>query len=314
MSAESTGAAGTGAALIEFLGAVDNTFAGTLKVAAQGDHPGQGYRFSKTSGVVVSNRMELLNGAVVTLLNSPLIGDNATVVIKEGSRLRLNGFNETIGNLVLTNSASDTSASLVDTEGGTLTVLGSLTSGNANAAVVPTVKGRLALPTAGEHFDIGGSVYAGLDVQGQITGAGGFAKFGDAALLLRTNNTFAGSVSVNEGIVEARHALAFGGTTRGVTVTDGSITLNNVLVSGETLFVRGTRDVTANTAGSLLTGLGASSGWLGRIELDTNLVVNSQDLCVLGGPIVGSGGLEFLGSRNQIVGSGSTQSTYTGLT
>jgi autotransporter-associated beta strand protein len=88
-----------------------------------------------------------------------------------------------------------------------------------------------------------------------------------------------------------------------------------VFVNGETLFVRGTHPVTANSAGSFLSGIGVC-GWLGRIELDTNLVVNSTDLCIIGGPIVGAGGLEFLGARNQIVNAsiGPNPYTFSGLT
>ncbi len=303
--------------ILEVGGPQPNTFVGTL--ACEG-----AVTLDKEIGPVVNTTLEV--SAPVYIQRSGQIAPSATVRIAPEGQLRLQGHDETCTDLDIGSYrvyGGNDPAMVTDMQGATLTLLGNLQSRAFSGTssldpVTPILAGRLALADGPHTFDIYQSAvdFYGLDVQAEITGAGGFTKMGDAALLLRTNNTFAGSASVDEGIVEVRNAQAFGTTTRGVTLTDGSITLNNVIVNGETLFVRGTRSVTANTAGSLLTGLGAGAGWYGRIELDTNLVVNSSDLCLLGGPIVGSGGLEFLGSRNQMVGSGSslTPSTYTGLT
>lgn len=309
--------------IVEIGGPQPNTFIGTL-----GCHGG--VMLNKENGPAVNTTLDVAGPVVVK--RSGQIAPGATVRIAPSGQLRLEGHDETFTDLDIGSyrvfGGNDPEV-VLDTQGATLTLLGNIRSrafspSFTSGPVTPILRGSIALPNGPHIFDIYGSQFSfyGLDLQAQIIGGGGFSKFGDAALLLPTSNTFSGSVSVNDGIVEARNRHAFGSANRGVTLTDGSVTLRNVFIN-ETLFVRGTQPVTANSAGSLLTGIGLS-GWLGRIELNTNLVVRSVDdpatsadsgLCLIGGPVVGPGGLEFLGSRNQYQGSGfDDPSTYTGVT
>src|SRR5262249_28853231 len=154
-----------------------------------------------------------------------------------------------------------------------------------------------------------------LNIRGQIRGTSTFFKQELGTLILQHSNTFTGDLRVGAGIVDVRDNRALGDAAGGVILTDGSITLSNAIVSSKTLFVRGTRPVTANTAGSFLKGLGLSA-WFGPIALDTNLVVYSVGLCILGGPVAGPGGFEFLGENNALVGASvqPNPSTFTGLT
>ena len=290
-----------------------NTFRGTVTVHFR---PGAGggsphVVLHKQSGAAVPERLVLEESSVVTLGRSEQIADDATVELRNGADFQLNGFNETIGTLVLANVASDANATILDTGGATLTLLAGLTSWNEGSTPTPTVKGRLALPNAGEIFDIGGSAYAGLDIQAQIVGAGGFSKSGSAALILQSANTFGGSVSVIEGILDVRHNNALGSTARGVTLTEnGSLTLRNATIADETLFVRGTKAVTVDTSGSLLFTIGTCL-WAGPIELDTNLVVRADNTFLVG-PISGPGGLEFQNGVALI--GGTAANTFTGTT
>ena len=289
-----------------------NTFRGTVTVHFT---PGTGSSphvvLRKQSGAAVPERLVLEERSVVTLGRSEQMADDATVELRNGADLQLNGFNETIGTLVLTNVAADATATILDTGGATLTLLGGLTSWNEGSTPAPTVKGRLALPNAGEIFNIGGSAYAGLDIQAQIVGAGGFSKSGSAALILQGANLFGGSVSGIEGILDVRNNNALGSTARGVTLTEnGSLTLRNATIAGETLFVRGTKAVTVDTSGSLLFTIGTCL-WAGPIELDTNLVVRADNTFLVG-PISGSGGLEFQDGVALI--GGTAANTFTGTT
>jgi fibronectin-binding autotransporter adhesin len=303
-------------ALAVFGGASPNTFSGALIGSSAPGAQTCRLSFDKPGGDVVTDQLSIGPGGEVILQRADQIGDDAVVSVSGGGRLLLNGHSETLGTLLLTNDQADAASTLVNASGTTLTLHGDLHSWDNNSAVVPTITGTLNLPTGLHLFDIESpSQYSGLNLQAQITGVGGFTKLGNAALVLTSSNNFSGSVAVSEGIVDVYDAHALGSTARGLTLFDGSLTLRNVIISDKTLFVRGTHTVTPNSAGSLLTCYGVG-GWLGRIELDTNLVVYSTDLCFIGGPIVGLGGMEFLGSRNQLVDAAIQPNpfTYTGTT
>lgn len=305
-----------GSALVVFGGASPNTFVGKLAVERlPGARPFVA-SFDQPGGNVVNTRLAIGDGCEVTVRRADQIGDDAAVSITGGGRLLLNGHAETLGSLLLTNVHADADSTLVDSGGNTLTLRGGITTSVFNeGGALPTIKARVALPLGSHVFDLNNALAGpGLDLQGQIVGQGGFSKFGNATLVLAISNSFNGPVSVNDGILDIQHEHALGTTASGLTVTDGSVILRNVFIHDETLSVRGTKPVTANTAGSFLNSIGFS-GWFGRIELDTNLVVNSTDLCILGGPFFGPGGFEFLGSRIQILGgSGTDRSNFEGPT
>lgn len=303
-------------ALAVFGGLDPNTFTGTLSAEALPGAQTCQLSFDKTGGSVVNDQLAIGPGGEVTLQRSEQVGDNAVVSISGGGRLQLNGHSETLGTLLLTNDLADVASTSVDASGATLTLQGDLVSWVNNPSVLPTILGTLNLSDGIHSFDVlSPTEYSGLSLQAQIVGAGGFVKVGNAALSLTASNNFDGSVAISEGIVDAYDAHALGSTVGGLTLFNGSLTLRNVIIANKTLFVRGTHLVTPNSAGSLVSCIGVG-GWLGRIELNTNLVVYSTDLCVSGGPIVGPGGLEFLGSRNQLLDASILPNpyTYTGTT
>ncbi|MFO1498680.1 MAG: autotransporter-associated beta strand repeat-containing protein [Verrucomicrobiota bacterium] len=303
-------------ALVVFGGTAANTFSGDLGIERELTARPFHASFDKPGGNVVNGGLVIGHGCEVALHRGDQIGDDAVVSITGGGRLVLNGWSETIGNLALSNVHADAEPTLVDT-GGTVTLRRGITTSVFNeGGAVPTINARLSLPTGSHIFDLNNALAGpGLVLKGIIAGPGGFSKFGNGTLVLGIGNTFTGPVSVNDGALDIQHPNALGSTASGLTITDGTVTLRNVVIEGETLSVRGTKPVSANTAGSFLNCIGRG-GWLGRIELDTNLVVNSTGLCQIGGPIVGSGGFEFLGARYEMIGSNSsaTPSDYTGLT
>src|SRR5262249_38812091 len=139
---------------------------------------------------------------------------------------------------------------------------------------LPTIKGRLKLPPVFIHnFDVTGFDYAGLDIQAEIVGEGGFNKFGEAALLLEASNSFSGEITVAQGVLDVLDHHGLGSIEGGVTLSSGgSLTLRNATIVGERLLVQGNQPVTVNTSGSLLFTMGTCV-WSGPIILNTNLAV-----------------------------------------
>src|SRR6185312_5471223 len=252
---------------VEFDGTPGNSFTGTLYVSTIGN--GQ-IVFNKSSGVVVVNRIgvrptdiyNLPQTANLNIVAQNQIDPNATLMVYDGCQLHLMGLNSTVGYLVLTNFSENTNASVIDTGGTTLGLNDGIVAWNDSASVIPAVKGTLNL-NGPLSFNIGGSQYAGLELPSKMGSAGGFTKTGSAALLLETNNTFSGNVTVSQGIVDVRNSNALGDTSGSTSLTGGSLTLRNISVAGETL--------TSVVADSLLFSIGTCT-WSGPITLTSNLV------------------------------------------
>lgn len=296
--------------IVEFNGTPGNTFSGTMFI-------GRGYGvsrvvFNKSSGFVVTNRLAVVGGSYGMLqLSGPnQVGNDATVEVDAGSMLQLVGNNMTVGTLVFSNYSADAQPSILDTVDSTIGLNDGVVSWNENAAVTPIMKGQFNLNGV-IPFNINGPATAGLDVQAALASGGGFNKFGNATLVLETNNTFTGPVYVSQGILDVRNNQALGSPGGSTTLLgNGSLTLRNVNIAGETLYSEGTLPVTAETIGSLLFTIGNCS-WSGPIQLDQNLVVYA-DNTTLSGPISGVAGLDF--RNGTAVLGGSTGNLYTGTT
>ncbi len=293
---------------LDFNGTNGNTFRGRLDLV--GDVSSV-VTFERSAGVVVNDALSIGGGffdepLTVRLFQPNQIGDNAAVAITTGAKLLLLDRDETIGSLALTNAHPDLSATstgaTLDMGSATLTLNGGITTWSQNGAPPPLIQGRLALPAGNHAFDIAGSTFVGLDLQAEITGAGGFTKSGNAALLLQRTNTFSGPVVVNAGVVEARTSRAFGAGTSGVQLNGGSVNLRNVAITTEPLTVTG--------SGSSLLAFGTCT-WAGSITLNRQLTVLGDDL-YLPGVIVGTGDLVLLGTAIEL--SGSFPNTFTGAT
>ena len=303
---------------IQFLGTADNTFSGTLFIEPNVPSSADGVFFNKQVGSVANQRVVIEEAAWVNWRNSNQLGDNATVVVKDGSRLNLNGYHETIGNLIMTNVSADAQASLVNTEsGGVFDPVGILTVNDGiitwvnNATVVPTIRGILNLPGGNHNFFVSAANYDGLNLEAKVTGLGGFTKYGNAALLLKGTNTFGGTVYAGSGIIDVYNPNGFGSPAGGVVLMGGSVTLRSLTIASETLTAQGQQLINSDTAGSLLFSAGSNT-WTGSIQLDTNLVVSGGDMS-LTGPISGVGGLDFRTFGTAQL-SGGTANTYTGKT
>jgi autotransporter-associated beta strand protein len=267
----------------------------------------------KHAGVAVNGKLQVESGGIVTLGNHNQLGADTIVTLQAGAKLLFNDFDQTAHDLVLTNFHADSASTLVDTGTGTLTLMGGISSWvDNNQGALPTIKGRLNLPAVFVHsFDVFGFDYAGLDIQAQIVGEGGFYKLGEAALLLEASNSFNGEITVAQGVLDVRDNHALGSTDGGVTLSSGgSLTLRNATIVGERLLVQGNRPVTVDTSGSLLFTVGTCV-WSGPIVLNTNLAVFA-DNTFLTGPITGIGGLDLRNGTVQLAGPDAN--TFSGTT
>jgi autotransporter-associated beta strand protein len=271
---------------------------------------------NKQSGVAVNSKLvvdSVDTAGIVAMGHQNQLGADTIVTLQAGSKLLFNNYDQTANHLVLTNFHADSDATLVDTGAtGTLTLLSGITSWVDNdQGALPTIKGRINLPAGVHNFNVTGFDYAGLDMQAQIVGGGGFNKFGEAALLLEGSNSFNGEIVVYEGILDVSDSHALGSTEGGVTLLGGgSLTLRNATVAGERLLVQGTKPVTVDTVGSLLFTAGTCV-WSGPIVLDTNLVLFA-DNTYLTGPITGVGGLDLRNGTVQLAGPDAN--TFSGAT
>jgi autotransporter-associated beta strand protein len=296
---------------VRFVGPLNNTLGGTMYLSTE---DGGEIIFNKTAGYVVTNVLSVVSRREATLkLNQPnQFGPNSTILLLDDAILRLSGTSQLVGNLVFTNTLLPGSAPpLLDTGNTTCQLRNGIISRvTKSGGAPPIIQGRLSL-TAGDHdFNVEAEGYAGLEIQAEILGAGGFTKTGAAALLLKGVNTFIGPVTTAEGIIDAYTPSAFGAAVGGVTLDGGGLVLRNVAIGQESLFALG-QNTGGELPGSSLTVVGSSS-WAGPVTLNTNLAVVGGDMTFTG-LVSGMGGLGCFSSGTIRLG-GTLANTYTGPT
>src|SRR5262249_19263960 len=168
-------------------GAEGNTFRGSLTLRPLTQTflgkiypiPGVHLLLNKQSGPAVMDRLIVENGGTVTLRRTNQLDAVTHVFLEAGSKLLFENHDQTANFLTLTNFHADADSTLVDTGTGTLTLVGGIMSWvDNNQGALPTIKGRLELPSGDHFFHVAGFDYAGLDLQAQIVGDGGFNKTG----------------------------------------------------------------------------------------------------------------------------------------
>jgi autotransporter-associated beta strand protein len=299
---------GYGALPVKLSGSGGNTFAGT--VIMSGDRT---LELDKDSGVAVPGPLFIGKNCEVNLKRPHQIADTTKVAITAGGRLRLEGNTDTIRSLCLTNISTDTLATVVSTDGSTLSVSEDIVAANDSASVMPVVGGKLGLPPGSHTIHAAGSQPLGLTISAQIIGGGGFTKTGPGGLLLSGDNTFEGDAVLQEGTTYLYHGNALGGPSGAAILDGGTLSLAGVAVGAKTLWVNRVNRPTSGFGNpptqAVLSPL--DSSWAGPVVLNTNLFVHGGPM-TFSGTISGPGGLYLFGFTNRLTGP--EANTYTGVT
>jgi autotransporter-associated beta strand protein len=168
---------------------------------------GGALELNKTAGVdaIAGPLVVGLNSGteILRLLGADQIANTSSVTVFSGGIFDLNGNNETIASLQLRSNTSN--AGSVTTGAATLTLGGNLSViANGTGAVGASISGNLSLGNATRTFNIGdGTAAQDLNISAVIS-SGGFTKTGAGTLRLSgaTSNTFTGTATVNDGVLE----------------------------------------------------------------------------------------------------------------
>src|SRR5205814_3062946 len=123
----------------------------------------------------------------------------AAVGVAASGTLDLNGFDDTLDALTLTGGH-------VATGSGTLTLGGNLNT--AEAATTATVSGIVDLGSAARTFVVpDGSVAPDLTVSAVVSGGFGLTKAGAGTLVLSAANTYTGTTTVSDGVLDVNGSV-----------------------------------------------------------------------------------------------------------
>ena len=200
--------------------------------------------------------------------NNDQISDTSAVTILSDGLLDLTDENDTIGSL----SSSSTAAQVM---------LGGAAPG---------------ILTVGDATNV---TFAGV-----ISERGDIVKQGDGTWTLTNNNTYDGTTTINNGILEIEDASALGDTTNDTTVNSGgTLALDTgITVVGEGLTLNGTGE---SSAGALQNIAGANE-WQGTVDLGSAATINST-----AGSLDVSGNIDNQTFNLTVDGAGDT--TFSGI-
>ncbi len=238
----------------------------------------------------------------VKLLANNQIVNSAMVTINSSGLLELNGFNETLGPLVLHSGGG--LAGQITTGDGTLTFGGNVVSNGGNG-VAPAITGNVALGSSARTITTSGPGGAGdgLTINGVISGgvadADALIKAGSGALVLggSASNTFIGGVQINEGTLKLSKSAGVA-IPNALTIGDG--TAGDVVSAASDNNIADTAMVTVNETGTL--SLGAFSDTIGSMALASGPTTGAQvatttgTLTLLGDVIVNTVGNGAVGA------------------
>ena len=258
----STGAGLTkiGSGLLEFSGALPNTYLGLTTVTAGT------LRLNKTSGINAISDGVLINGGTLSLAAADQMADSSTVTLSSGT-FGLGGFSETIGTFIynagtftpagatLTLANASTALSMRNT-----TISSPLSITNGGAIVfdptnngTATISGSLNLGTLTPNFDIGNGTSANdMSISGVISSSGaGITKIGSGTLVLsNVANSYLGATNINEGSITYLNNGAIP-TASSVTVGDG-VAPNATLTIAANMTAPNALKMTVNSDGNLI--------------------------------------------------------------
>jgi autotransporter-associated beta strand protein len=210
-SASSAGGTDTVALNVALTANETFNIAGATPIEVTGTISGARFGITKTGGGTLALHSPAGNtyggtttvtGGTLRLNASNQIVDTASVAVKAGAALDLNGHDETIANLTLTGGTVNTGA-------GTLTLSGTVTS---NAAGSPAaINGKLNLTAAAPRLTVNnGPAVNDLVISAGINAAG-LTKVGAGTLVLSgDNSSYGGTTTVKAGVLDLAGSAAPG--------------------------------------------------------------------------------------------------------
>jgi len=261
-----------GTGVLNYTGAVANTYVGTTNVNA-----GQ-LALNKTGVVAVPAALVANNSSStdeVLLLQADQIANNATVTLTSLAALNLNNFNDTVGGLDLTGG-------LLRTGAGVLTLNGNVTA-TSSPASLSQVSGTLALGGADRTFTVtDGPNAVDLEIDAAITGTNGISKDGAGQLRYSgtSANTYNGTTAVNEGRLELSKTgvIAIAGA---LSIGDGSGGEEARLLAADQ--IANASNVSVNSGA--LFNLNNNNESIGALNLTSAIVQSGTGVLTLGGNI-----------------------------
>jgi len=261
----------TGAGTLMLSGAAANSYSGTTTVNA-----GTLLLNKSAANGAVIGELTIGDGVgsdIVRWMGSEQIwhGAGGVVNVNSSGWMDLNGFNETIRDLNLSEGKVTTSA-------GTLTVLGTITS-KPSAASSSFISDHLSLGSSTRTINVAdGLVENDLVIEATIA-SGGLTKSGPGTLLMiGAANTYSGTTTVSEGILALAKSGA-DGAIKGDLVVGGGSTFAGVILSANEQIQAVGNTVSIQSNGVMQ--LNNFSETIGDLEM-TGGVIGGGTLAVLG--------------------------------
>jgi autotransporter-associated beta strand protein len=315
----------TGLGRLIFAGASANTYSGDTIVNGGTLELTKSVAVASVPGNLVVGPETAGGFYVVARINQNSAIGGTVVTVNEKGQFDLNGYSETLGQLILNDGG------LVQTGTGSLRFgrgasvqVGSLLAAGSSAS--SSISGRLQLTTnASVTFTVApynpsapGGLPAELEVPAVI--ASDFDRLGEARSritkqgpgkmrLTANNSAFTGGVTVSAGTLIVANALALGTTTDSTSVNiGGSLALEGgIIINNEGLSLSG-------TSISALENLSGANAWNGSIFVSANggIGVSGGTLQLLG-LVQGGGSLTKSGPGTLVIG-GTVNNTHNGNT
>lgn len=284
----------TGAGTLTLNGVSSNTYTGTTTV-------NQGTLILAKPGSVLAPAITIGgagNTATVQLgANFQLYGANATIGAQ--GQLNLNGFQEYVGSLTVTNGGTvATGSGLLYIGGGIVTSASGTTS---------TLSGNYSLYTSQTFNIASGTTSSGIDLT--ISGSLGeyvpnttITKQGGGKIVLSGSNAYSGLTTISAGVVNIQNASALGTTAAGTTVSSGAALEieGSITVGSEALTLNGS-GISSNGA---LRNISGTNSYAGAITFGSGSTISSDS-----GTLTLSGGITNSGFAVTFGGAGNISET-----
>ncbi len=229
---------------------------------------------SFTSAARGSGDVTVSNGIMRISDNDSLGNATGSTTVGSGGTLDLTGGITVTGEALTISGTGEGSVGALRNFSGSNTWTGAIDL-DANATIASdagdlTISGTIDNDT----FDLTLDGASDMTISGIISDTGGLIKDGNGTATLSGVNTYSGTTTVNDGVLEIEDVSALGTTGTGTTVTSGgTLALDTgIIVGAEALTLNGTGE--GGTEGALRNTAG-SNEWQGAVDLGSAATINS---------------------------------------